>query len=236
MTENNRVRPHIERWLVKLKGASFELEELRAAFSFPFATIIDRDGNYFLESVALSAFQNLSEVLNEARKLVEIVNGAAKLYFDHYGGVEVANSIIGLDEHGGSHPFSFGFGTGRPVNESHGDTAAVGRWLARAEHEEHVADALRFFAVQSWVDLYKVYELIRGDAGDVVRRGWATKTELSQFTQTTQNRDSIGDAARHASKRFKAHAAPMSLSEARDLVKSLLLHWLEDSGRTRLGK
>jgi len=213
---------------VKLKGASFELEELHATFSFPFATIVHRDGSYFLQSAAFKEFQNSSEVLKEARKLVEIVNGAAKLYFDHYGGVEVANSIIGLDEHGSSHRFSFGFGTGRRVNESYEDTGVIGLWLAKAEHERHVADALRFFAVQSWVDLYKVYEFIRDDAGDVVKRGWATKGKLSRFTQTAQSRDSIGDAARHASKKFKAHAAPMSLTEARDLVKSLLLHWLEE--------
>lgn len=150
--------------------------------------------------------------------------------------MDVANSIIGLDEYGGSHRFSFGFSTGRRVNELYGDTAVIGRWLAKAQHERDVADALRFFAVRSWVNLYKVYELIRDGAGDVVKRGWATKGELSRFTQTAQSRDSIGDAARHASKKFKAHATPMSLTEATDLVKSLLLNWLEDPGRTTLEK
>lgn len=225
MKASKPMHQHIREWLVKLKG---DLAELPSAFAFPLATIISQDGSFFLKSVTLNSIQDPREVLEEAKRLVEIINGAAKLYFDHYTKVEVANSIVGVDENGSSHQFSFGFGTGRRVNESYRDPAAIGKWLDKAEREKQVADTLRFFAAQSWVDLYKIFEIIRDDIGDSVKRGWVAKHDLTRFTQTAQSRASIGDAARHASKKFKAHKDPMSLPDARSFIKGLLLKWLDD--------
>lgn len=216
----------IKEWLVKLQGASYDLNELESIFIFPLVMVINKDGAFYLKSTSFSSIQKPGEVLQEAKHLLEVVNGAAKLHLDYYGHVEVVNSIIGFDEQGNAHKFGFGFGTGQPINESNKAPAAVQTWLAKADHDRQVADALRFFSEPSWFNLYKIYELIRDHAGDVANHGWVTKNDLTRFTQTAQSQDSIGDAARHASKKFKAHREPMTLIDARSFIKGLLLKWL----------
>ncbi|MCX5645342.1 MAG: hypothetical protein NTZ17_11800 [Phycisphaerae bacterium] len=219
-------KPVISRWLVGLTGASHDLDELELAIGFPVVTVARSNGVYYLESNTLNPIEDPSEVLNAAKRLTEMVNGVARLHFDHWGNVEVSNSIVGIDEQGHAHKFAFGFGTGRPVNESYADSAIIERWLATAVREERVANAIRFFSTPTWTNLYKIFEIVRDDVGDVVAQGWAAKRELARFTQTAQTPESIGDAARHASKKFKPHAEPMSHTEATSFIKDLLRRWL----------
>lgn len=188
----------IKKWIVKLKGAKHDLNELPSVFNFSFLTIIQLKNAFYLKSSELNKLKDASEVLQSSKRLIEMVNGAAKLHFDHYGQVEVDNSITGIDENGQAHSYSFGFGAGRKINESYKEPERVKAWFVKAIHEKHVADMLRYFSNQNFVNLYKVYELMRDEVGDVVKCGLATERELNRFTQTAQSKESIGDAARHA--------------------------------------
>jgi len=216
----------IKEWLVKLQGASCDLNELESIFVSPFVRVIKEEGIFYLKAVRFNSIQKPDDVLKEAKQLLEVASGAAKLHLDYYGHVEVANFIIGFDKRGKAHKFGFGFGTGRPINKLRKDPIAVQAWLAKADHDKQVADALRFFSEPNWFNLYKIYELIRDQAGDVTKQGWVTRNDLSRFTSTAQSRDSIGDAARHASKKYTAHKEPMTRAEAISFVKNLLQKWL----------
>lgn len=89
---------------------------------------------------------------------------------------------------------------------------------------------LHFFKDETWSSLYKAYEIL-GDAvgGEhaILKAGWVSKRGLSRFTQTAQSRAALGDLARHASEKFTLPANPMTLKEARTLVKGLLSKWLD---------
>lgn len=221
----------IKEWLVKLKGAKHDLNELPSVFNFPLVTVIRLKDDFYLKSAELNKLKDAGKVLKSSKHLIEMVNGAAKLHFDHYGQVDVDNSITGIDENGHTHGFGFGFGTGRKINVSYEDPARVKEWLTKAIQEKNVADILRFFSDQNWFNLYKIYELVKAEAGDVVSCGWLTKGELNRFTQTAQSQESLGDAARHASKKFKPHKDPMSLIEAKSFIKALLLNWLSSAAK-----
>jgi len=226
----NMQKHTIKEWFVKLKGAEHDLNELPSVFNIPFVTVMRLKDGFYLKSAELNNLKDAGEVFKSSKRLIEMVNGTAKLHFDHYGQVEIDNSITGIDESGHTYGFSFGCGTGRKINETYEDPARVRKWLTKAIQEKNVADMLRFFSDQNWFNLYKIYELVRAEAGDVARHGWVTKRELDRFTQTAQSQESIGDAARHAAiKKYKPHEDPMSLIEAKSFIKDLLLNWFSSS-------
>lgn len=70
--------------------------------------------------------------------------------------------------------------------------------LAAADRD--VDDALYFLQRPdpSWSELYKVYEVVRSDVGEIAARGWAAKRALSRFTGTANHQDAAGREARHA--------------------------------------
>jgi len=76
------------------------------------------------------------------------------------------------------------------------------------------------------MSLYKVYEIVRQDVGDVAAAGWAKRGEIRAFTQTAQSAESLGDAARHAVRKFAPPDTPMTHSDAVALVQAILQRWL----------
>lgn len=93
-----------------------------------------------------------------------------------------------------------------------------------------VENALYFFREGTWDNLYKVYEIIRDDTGSeqaIIKKSWGSKPELHRFTQTVQSSEALGNDARHASKRYKPPAQPMSLSEAKSLIRGILMNWMQ---------
>ena len=94
-----------------------------------------------------------------------------------------------------------------------------------------VNKALRLFgSARDWVDLYRVFEVIESDVGGekgLVSRGWITRKLASLFTSTANNPAAIGDAARHGHSNQPPPARPMTLTEARELIRRLLESWLQ---------
>lgn len=89
-----------------------------------------------------------------------------------------------------------------------------------------VLEALRHFRHKdSWDEIYRAFEIVEGEVGGGIHRsGWATRGELDRFTHTA-------DTMRHAKKRKKkktvAPQDPMSLTDARELVRRILKAWIE---------
>ena len=102
-------------------------------------------------------------------------------------------------------------------------------WMALSKRDAHVKKALRLIEndFETWYGLYKVFEIIRQDAGNIVKRGWCTEAELRRFTQTANSPDALGLNARHA-KTIPAPPDPMSLSSAASFIRKLMSAWLEE--------
>src|SRR5262245_12013504 len=88
-------------------------------------------------------------------------------------------------------------------------------------------EALRYFAPSgSWANLYKALEVVQDEiGGDIHRKGWASKRELDRFTQTANSTSAVGRDARHAKRRFTPPKRPMSLEEADELIRNVLMRW-----------
>jgi hypothetical protein len=231
-------------WSIRLTGHAFDLEELSDHFHSPERNVTkDEDGHYYLRSTDFDSMADDQAVHERALELVELMNQAAKFHAgDGYRPVEL-DAVTRIDEDGKRvhHIMLAGQMEGRsrmsakPTVIREGGSVAtpqppseVVSMAALAERDDRVADALRFFARDSWVNLYKAWEIVGDAAGGehtLIRNGWATKKTKDRFTQTAQSRKALGDEARHASAKVPVPQNPMSLEEARAFVKSVIEAW-----------
>jgi hypothetical protein len=231
-------------WSIRLTGHAFDLEDLSDHFHSPERNVTkDEDGHYYLRSTDFDSMADGEAVRERALELVELMNRAAKFHAgDGYQPVEL-DVVTWIDEVGNRmHTVTSSLqirGRSRMSAKltviREGDSVAtpqppseVVSMAALAERDDRVADALRFFARDNWVNLYKAWEIVRDAAGGehtLIKNGWTTKKTKDRFTQTAQSRKALGDEARHASAKVPVPQNPMSLEEARAFVKSVIEAW-----------
>jgi len=163
-----------------------------------------------------------------------MLDGAMKLHIHDFRGV-FEDGVALIKEDGSRHHYVYlGCSIAARVKVSATVTTSNGTqqvapqpsnvesWLSLAKNDKAVADALHFFRENTWISLYKVYEIIRADVGGkkaIITNGWATNGRLGQFTQTAQY-------ARHASKELTPpKEGPMSIREGESLIRGILLSW-----------
>ncbi len=101
-------------------------------------------------------------------------------------------------------------------------------WMKLAEEDEIVKNVFRQITEfePNWINLYKVYEIVNKDAGRTKIEQWTNK-KIGLFTHTANSQSAIGDDARHGVDKHDPPKEPMSLSEARALIRNLLKQWLQ---------
>jgi len=231
------------KWLVRLKGDTFDLEDLPALLRSPELTITEENGSYYLESSEFDSLTYADEVRERSVALIKMINGAAKLYRDNFRGIS-EDGVIRIEDNGRRHHYIFAeavltarskLSTNVTVTTSDGTQVTVNQpsvietWLGLAKKYKPVADVLHFSRENTWFNLYKIFEVIRDDVrGEqiIVKNGWVSDKKLSQFTQTAQSREALGYYARHASKKYRSPTPPMSWAEAKSLIKGLIMNWL----------
>jgi hypothetical protein len=231
--------------LVRLKGPAFDLEELSDRFTSADRNVTkDEDGYYYLRSSDFDQVSDPDAVRERAFRLIELMNGATKLYTGgSYRPVEF-DVVTRVDDDGKRHHHitlsatveGRSRMTGKLIVGEMGENIDVLRPPSGADslvnlsnQNDKVADVLRFYEKGDWVNLYKAWEVVSDAAGglhQVVENGWATESDRSRFTQTAQSRAELGDEARHASERIKAPKNPMNLDEAKRFVKSVIQAWV----------
>ncbi|MBE0415062.1 MAG: hypothetical protein IBX36_00770 [Dehalococcoidia bacterium] len=232
------------KWLVRLKGEKFDLEDLPRLLHSPELAVSEENGFYYLQSSEFESLTSSDEVRKRGIDLIDKLNGAAKLYRGNFQDVS-EDGITHVEDDGRCHRYVYleGTVTGRgklranaTVISPDGTEKKVDQptnletWIGIANKYKPVADALHFFRQHSWVNLYKVYEIIRDDVGGenaIIAQHRVSKGKLKRFKQTAQSRAALGDYARHASKKYKPPAQLMSLSEAKSMIKDILINWMQ---------
>jgi len=104
------------------------------------------------------------------------------------------------------------------------------RWAALAVRDPAVQQAVRLFGSQpSAVNLYRVFEVIRKDAGGeekIVQHGWTTRNQITRFRRTVNSPTVLGSEARHGVEPSTSPPDPMSIHEAQAFITRLLEKWL----------
>jgi hypothetical protein len=101
-----------------------------------------------------------------------------------------------------------------------------------ALHDPAMAKVLRLLgkAEPSWVDLYRIYEVLEGDLGGQHKAqalDWISESDLKLFKRSANSVKAAGDAARHGRELAEPPLHPMTLREARSFLREMVGDWIE---------
>lgn len=235
-------------WKIQLVGDEFDLKELEKSFSNTSAFSITREKDgYYLSSSEFDSCKTSKEVKNKGVDILDVLNGAKTLALG--GNEPIKSECIVLEKEDGTRK-SFVELTdtislrdsvsvvvkgsdGRIIEEVH-PADSVPEWLTLGLRDQNLKRALRIYGKErhTWGGLYKVYEIIEDSIGgtqQIVENGWATKSSIQRFKHTANSPSAIGDDARHGKENTTGPKNPMQLSEARSLVETLLIRWLNSN-------
>jgi len=233
----------MKKWLIRLKGHEFDLQDLVVLFNQPDLNIIEKQGNYYLKSSELNSILDANDVYKRAVGFLKIMNGIAIINNLKYRMVEV-DAISEISKNGSYKNYIYPHeeinmrskvSATATVIKSDGsiDSTQSQRdykpWITLAMNNRDVLRAFEFLIDETWYSLYKALEVIGDDLGKmdkIIKRGWATKKMLKRFTQTAQSEQVLGDEARHASKKFKPPNDPMSKLEAQSFINNVMNKWI----------
>ncbi|MEG3934239.1 MULTISPECIES: hypothetical protein [unclassified Microcoleus] len=210
------------------------------ASSDEFSLIQEEISKYYLTSSHWESLTNTYDVLCEATKLLQYITAVARIHFTEFPLFKPDN-IREVDEEGKRHnrvellvrdPLT------RVYIKLEGGQDRIpilgfDSWRKLAEEDEIVENVFRLFREfdRNWINLYKVYEIVKKDAGkknkiDRIEQ-WITKDKIRQFKHTANSQSAIGDDARHGVDQNDPPKEPMSESEAEALIRNLVKQWLQ---------
>ena len=231
------------KWEVQITGDKNDLKELSKSLNDDELRIVEKEGQFFLESSRLDNLTNAGEVKSVTTEIMPILTGAVRLSL---GGRTpmLVGSVARIREDGGRDIFVSISETihlretiGIEIQKSDGTIKVINpannvpKWIQLGLNNMKVAKALRLFGakVHNWVSLYRLYEVIEEDIGGIdkiANLGWATKASLKRFKHTANSPGAVGDASRHGKESTIPPTKPMDLSEARSLIELILHNWL----------
>jgi hypothetical protein len=246
-------------WLVRLQGEKLDLEEASSHFRGADLEVRQEDGGYYLASTDLRSMTESGEVLKRGKELLKVMNGILKLIVGNHQPVTADGLVVRADEAGkrdqyihvgGALTIRTRLRAAAVVVKSDGITELpeqapprAASWMAIAMRDNKVAKAFRLFNEPTYVNLYKVVEIIesdlesetggnrrrrrKGEMSALVERGWATGKEIEWLKHTANSPKAIGDEARHGREFDAPRQGAMPLGDAQDLTGALLSKWLQ---------
>jgi len=229
--------------MVEISGDAADLSDLAQSVTGPGVSIIRQGEKYVLTSPDFDAGLSAEAVREKAKDIARRLTGAARVEFRATTPIQVGS--VYRVRHGDTRDIYFfpetgalhfrGFAPTLVITRADGTVEEsrpanpVNDWLLLAQKDQRVELVLSIFATgdESWSNLYKVFEIIKEDRNPVTA-GWLTEPSRSRFTGTA---NSPGLDTRHGvqkKKQTKKPPPPMDISEARALIRTVVLAWLRD--------
>jgi hypothetical protein len=228
-------------WSIQLSGDKFDLEDFPKWFPTPDLQVVERPDGYYLKSELFEAIEDADQVRASAQELLERLVGAAKVYSPSLGPVGLS-AVVRQEEDGRRHAYVYLSGAIKTrsktsaaqltVNgkEEISQVPRIALWAPIAKDDEKVRQALRLWVKgsENWAELYKVLEIILSEVGGAIySNGWVPSKEVKRFKHTADSAEALGDQARHAKKDRLPPRKPMTIQEAKRLIKGLLERWID---------
>lgn len=224
------------RWLVKLEGTKFDLEDF--PYWFPCGTafaVSDSEGTY-LTGEDFESFRDASAVLQTAEALLDEMYAVVNLLVPN-----IRRPTIGVvlreDDHGNRTGTVFGSAhmAVRSKLRASGSTADEGSstpketqaqaLLRAAQGNRHLRIALSLLALPhvSWPQLYRALEETEAALGQTVcEAGICSANARLRFTRSANSGEVAGADARHRVGKFDPPPNPMTLQDAQTFVRACL--------------
>jgi hypothetical protein len=221
------------RWLVKLEGDPFDLEELPYWFPSGDVHAIKDDNDVFLTGQTFEKYNNAREVHDAALQTIDEFSAIIMLLWSDFRRPSL-NVVIREDDKG-KHDICISAQLA-PLRgkvrarvqisgqESSSETQAQQLLVAsRGNHHLRTAVSLWGDPLRTWPRLYRMLEEIEAAIGEKVdKAGFCAEVERNLFTRCANTAEVAGKDARHRSGKFSPPANPMSLEEAIALISRLL--------------
>jgi hypothetical protein len=228
------------RTLIKLNGQPPDLRALASVSGVNWA-VVKEEGGYYLTSPLFDSVPDTGDAYTVAQQLLPLMNGAAGIYIPNFEPVQLDGSAKRLNEDGTStQNIRIQTATARircvvsPValNES----PNIDSWMALARMDRDVRKAMALYGglEHSWRNLYMVLEVMEdcyGGEKGLFAASWAPdEAGIKLFKRTANNWQALGSEARHGTEQWEPPPKPMSLQDARELIRRTLLAWVQSRG------
>lgn len=221
---------------IKLTGHEFDLKRALKYFHTVQFSITKVADEYFICSENFNGTKDTNIISKIAEDYLEKINGILKLKFQDYNPIALAYLFVFEDENGTNKILAMS----AEIKGRSDLTANANNTAEEIENKKRETEGLLNNSVASevfhfysqpttWINLYKIYEIIKDNIGKKKVEAILTDKQLSRFTGTAQSKSQIGDEARHAAKKFIGHKDPMTINEASDLIRKLILEWAEST-------
>jgi hypothetical protein len=240
----HQISSSAKKWRVSLRGHPTDLRDASRMFSSAELMVTLVDQEYVLESSHFDPVSDGNEVLALTASLLHVLNGIAKTRSrafealsvghaekEHPDGSTMLHEQVYINARASPKDESLlADGTPIPTNLQ-GDVTDIATASAR---DDSISRALAIYGAlgDDWRGLYMVLDVIEEDAGGeraLLANGWAPPNEIKLFKQTANNYGVIGLSARHGTRK-PMRKKPMSVGEARRLIRTLLQNWLASKG------
>lgn len=209
---------------VRLVGESLDIAAVTAYDDPPAVTFGFREdeGTWWMKAALFEPIEDAAEIWTVADDLLRVINGCAQGVVGNHRSVKADQAVYFIDSTAAKREQRvIGSRVESRLRAGLGRTPRV--WLRAAVMNSDVAEALRIVGKDetTWSDLYHLLELLEQINGQPVNEaGWISGSERTRFTQTANSRGAVGEQARHG-KSFDPPRRPMSLKEARDMMRVL---------------
>lgn len=231
-------------WFVELAGHESDLSVLPRILTAPDLCVVKKGNRYFLKSIELDRLTSDQEVYAHAKNRINVLNGLAGVFIDGFVNVALSGGVEWSDDSGPHRSIfveaksAFRISASASLGDNGGEVVPTGLTDAdnaatAAANEKIVDRALSFFSMEkNWFNLYKVLDAIRDDFPEksieaVKAQNWVPQSEIKRFTGTADNHTAAKGEARHGFDYGKPMPNPMTLGEAKQLIRTILAGWLQ---------
>ena len=232
------------KWIAAISGNDADLAELQKSLVGPDLRVSHQHGSYVLESSRFDLLATPEQVQSRANEILEVLSGASRVAFGLISPLS-ASWVATINDDGSRNVYmtvtervAFRDTVSVVITREDGTVETINpadevpRIAAVAEKYTNAAEVLKLLAkgIDDWVNLYRIYEIIKRDMGGdkkITDQGWTTNGQLNNFRHTANSPDSIGHDARHGVQTNDPPSDPMELSAAKGLIKHVAQKWLE---------
>ncbi len=229
----------------RLKGHEFDLITLAELFREGDPAVATDDEGYYLSFVAPDdLFRDGGRLYEAASSLLCQVNGVGRANGSDFRPIGLVGRFS--DETGHQHQVvladaaevrgqAFAVAVAMNGQQVAAPPAPGPGYVQLGRTHPDVAEALAILGKAGpppdWVDLYKIFEIVRDNVGGrkaLEQRRWVSASKLGAFTASADRPDISGAQARHARTDPKPpRGRTMTLAEARQMIGALVIAWME---------
>lgn len=229
-------------WEVEVKGDRDALRLFSEVMTTDEFDLREADGQFLLRMGDLDHLTDAGVVRSRARSLVKAMSGGARLILGWSAPMAIGNvwrrrpdgrrdvflEAEPIAVKARVMPVTVRLGGTGGDEEVHYPADPALRWLRKGREEGSAERVLRLLSEPnlSWVELYRILEIILEDAGGNVDE-WASDSTVERFKRTANSVGAVGDLARHGRERTEPPPKPMSIKEAQGLVLGIVRSWLD---------